>query len=85
MKMEDRQTCPTCGTEFSGAMKYCPVCLLRQALGGKSNSGEPAPVSRRLEHYELVTDEDGKPIELGRAQWVSLIRRSTSICDAPWH
>ena len=34
MKMEERQTCPTCGTEFSGAMKYCPVCLLRQALGG---------------------------------------------------
>ena len=47
-------------------MRFCPVCLLRQALGGKSDSGEPAPVSRRLEHYELVTDEDGKPIELGR-------------------
>ena len=66
MKMEDRHTCPTCGTEFSGAMKFCPVCVLRQALVGKSDFDEPAPVSRRLEHYELVTDEDGKPIELGR-------------------
>jgi serine/threonine protein kinase len=47
-------------------MKFCPVCVLRQALVGKSDSGEPAPVSCRLEHYELVTDEHGKPIELGR-------------------
>ena len=61
-----RRACPTCGHVFSGAMKSCPVCMLRQALGGKSDSGEPAPVSRRLEHYELVTDERGKPIELGR-------------------
>jgi hypothetical protein len=61
-----RRVCPTCGHVFSGAMKFCPVCMLRKALGGKSGSGEPAPVSRRLEHYELVTDEHGKPIELGR-------------------
>jgi hypothetical protein len=66
VSMEDRYTCPTCGTEFSGAMKFCPVCVLRQALVGKSDFDEPAPVSRRLEHYELVTGEDGKPIELGR-------------------
>jgi hypothetical protein len=61
-----RRVCPTCGHVFSGAMKFCPVCMLRKALGGKSGAGEPAPVSRRLEHYELVTDEHGKPIELGR-------------------
>jgi serine/threonine protein kinase len=47
-------------------MKFCPVCMLRQALRRKSDSDEPAPVSGRLEHYELVTDEHGKPIELGR-------------------
>ena len=61
-----RRVCPTCGHVFSRAMKFCPVCMLRKALGGKSGSGEPAPLSRRLEHYELVTDEHGKPIELGR-------------------
>jgi hypothetical protein len=61
-----RRVCPTCGHVFSRAMKSCPVCMLRKALGGKSGSGEPAPVSRRLEHYELVTDEHGQPIELGR-------------------
>jgi len=42
-----RRVCPTCGHVFSGAMKFCPVCMLRKALGGKSGSGEPAPVSRR--------------------------------------
>jgi hypothetical protein len=76
MKIEDRRTCPTCGTEFSGAMKFCPVCMLRQALGGDGESPEPAlerevepklqPVSHRFEHYELVTGKDGKPVELGR-------------------
>jgi serine/threonine protein kinase len=70
------QTCPTCGTEFPGAMSYCPVCILHQALGGKGESGEsavgpaiePTPelFSRRFEHYELLTGEDGKTIELGR-------------------
>ncbi len=44
----------------------CPVCMLRQALGGEDESGEPAPVSHRFEHYELVTGKDGKPVELGR-------------------
>src|SRR5580693_7150843 len=66
MKTEDRRACPSCGNEFSGAIKFCPVCMLRQALAGAIESGEPTPVSRRLEHYELMTNEDGKPIELGR-------------------
>jgi serine/threonine protein kinase len=40
--------------------------MLHQALADPIESGESAPVARRLEHYELMTDEDGKPIELGR-------------------
>ena len=58
-------------------MEFCPVCMLRQALAGGVESGEssaseetvkPAPeqVTQRFEHYELVTGEDGKPVELGR-------------------
>jgi len=76
MKMEDKRTCPVCGTELSGAMEFCPVCILRQALGGEGESCEAAlqravepksePVSHRFEHYELVKGEDEKPIELGR-------------------
>jgi WD40 repeat protein/serine/threonine protein kinase len=57
-------------------MKFCPVCRLRQALDAEPESGELSSeysgkpqselVARRLEHYELVNGEDGKPIELGR-------------------
>jgi hypothetical protein len=77
MSTEPQRTCPSCGNEFSGAMEFCPVCMLRKALAGGVESGEssasekavkptPEQTSQRFEHYELVTDEDGKPVELGR-------------------
>ena len=50
--------------------------LLRRGLAGAVVSSEssfeevakPAPIQalQRFEHYELVTGEDGKPVELGR-------------------
>src|SRR6202158_610922 len=76
MSAETQRTCPTCGNEFSGAMEFCPVCMLRKALAGGVESGESSsedtgkPTSehatQRFEHYELVKSEDGKPLELGR-------------------
>jgi serine/threonine protein kinase len=76
MSTESQRTCPSCGNEFSGAMEFCPVCMLRWALPGAEESGassfeqtiKPTPeqVARRYERYELVTGEDGKPVELGR-------------------
>ena len=76
MKTEPQRTCPSCGNEFSGAMEFCPVCMLRKGLAGGVESGEssfekaikPAPnqPGRRFDHYELVTGEDGRPVELGR-------------------
>src|ERR1700692_3143686 len=75
MSTEPQRTCPSCGNEFSGAMEFCPVCMLRKALAGGVKSGEssasedtvkPTPAIHRFEHYELVTGEDGKPVELGR-------------------
>ena len=76
MKTEPQRTCPSCGNEFSGAMEFCPVCMFRAALPGAAESGASSfeemvkpttgqPV-QRFEHYELVTGEDGKPVELGR-------------------
>jgi len=62
--------------------EFCPVCILRGATGGESSgTGESGPVSestgrsgdtegtllvRRFEHYEVMLDEAGRPIELGR-------------------
>jgi len=77
MKTEDRRTCPSCGNEFSGAVEFCPVCMLRKGLAGGVASGEssfeeavksttPEAAVQRFEHYELLTGEDGKPVELGR-------------------
>src|SRR6516225_4583357 len=78
MNKELQRTCPSCGNEFSGAMEFCPVCLLRKGLAGGTESGESSvseetveaatlkKPARRFEHYELVAGEDGKPLELGR-------------------
>src|ERR1700758_4355120 len=76
MNREDSRTCRACGGEVSGAMDFCPVCLLHEALDAEAESGEPSsecsggphsePVAQRLEHYELVCGEDGRPVELGR-------------------
>src|SRR6202045_246258 len=78
MSGEPQRTCPSCGNEFSGAMEFCPVCALRNALADGVESGEssasadtakpttPQQAVQRFEHYELVKGEDGKPLELGR-------------------
>jgi hypothetical protein len=78
MSTEPQRTCPSCGNELSGAMELCPVCMLRQGLAGGAESGESSasedtikPTTseqavQRFEHYELVTGNDGKPVELGR-------------------
>src|SRR5262249_30445405 len=76
MSAEPQRTCPSCGNELSEAMESCPVCMLRKGLAGGIASGEasfeeavkPAPDQppKRFEHYELVTGEDGKQVELGR-------------------
>jgi hypothetical protein len=87
MKTEDRRTCSICGNGFSGAMEFCPVCMLRKALADGVECGESSsedtlkPTSqdavKRFEHYQLVTGEDRKPVELGRGAMGSLTKRST--------
>src|SRR4029077_10309082 len=71
-------TCPSCGNEFSGAIEFCPVCMLREAcVGGEAGSGVPTsgevPVeatpevlAERFENYEILMREDRTPVELGR-------------------
>src|SRR6516164_8337209 len=72
MSAEPQRTCPSCGNEMSGAMEFCPVCMLRRGLPGGVESGESSvsedtvEPARRFEHYELVTGEDGRPVELSR-------------------
>ena len=72
------RACEVCGARFSasGENEFCPVCMLQRALAAGVESTEsfsedaanssPKEAAQRLEHYELVTDKDGKPVELGR-------------------
>src|SRR6516164_4657100 len=60
MKTELRRTCPSCGNEFSGAMEFCPVCMLRKGLaggaesGGSSASEDTVTVSNLSNHFLWV-------------------------------
>src|SRR3984893_16597633 len=72
------RACTVCGAKFSALAESgsCPMCMLRKALAAGVESGESSPEdavkptpnqsARRFEHYELVTGEDGKLVELGR-------------------
>ena len=77
MNAEDTRTCLVCGAQFPAAKEFCPVCMLREALGEKAEPAQssleergpeltPRRPSHRFEHYELVIDKDRKPVELGR-------------------
>jgi hypothetical protein len=66
----------------TGDSGFCPVCILRGATGEESETiGELSLVSgsaesprqtegasqpRRFDQYEVMLDEDGRPVELGR-------------------
>jgi hypothetical protein len=92
MSADLQRICPSCGNEFSGAMAFCPVCMLRKALAEGVESGkssieeavEPIPeqVVQRFEHYELVRAKTGNRSNWVAVRWGSLIRRSISICTA---
>jgi hypothetical protein len=72
MKAEDKQVCQVCGTPFPVTSDFCPVCVLRGAVGdGLATSklaADPTPSSSelRFEHYTVLQNTDGKPFELGR-------------------
>ena len=76
------RACPACGTKLSTDTKFCPVCILRGAGAGESatpwnpglecgseHSAEKADGgvdAQQFENYELMLDQDGRPVELGR-------------------
>src|SRR5215470_10955010 len=73
----DTRTCLVCGTQFPRSKEFCPVCIPREAmdeqirpaktfLKGVRPNRSGRRLSHRFEHYELITDQDGKPVELGR-------------------
>jgi serine/threonine protein kinase/cytochrome c-type biogenesis protein CcmH/NrfG len=82
VKPEVTSTCQVCGTRIPAGLDFCPVCALVRAGGhdsapseafdpgpdSKRSSAEtePSSIVRRFENYEVMLDQDGRPIELGR-------------------
>jgi eukaryotic-like serine/threonine-protein kinase len=78
LKQREIRICAVCDAKFSATNEkaFCPVCVLREVLASGVESGESFPedpvkptpegARQRFEHYELVTGEDGEPLELGR-------------------
>ena len=67
MKTKGKRACPVCGTLFPDSSESCPVCALQGALKPESgaSSVEDGTSELRFEHYRVLQNEDGTPIELG--------------------
>ena len=76
---QEARNCPVCGTKFyaTADSEFCPVCILRGATSGESDSvsglagasaeeADGGSQARRFDQYEVMLDEAGRPIELGR-------------------
>jgi serine/threonine protein kinase len=72
VKTQGQRVCSVCGRLVPGESDFCPACLLRGAIedGLEAGDTEFDPIDllgdRRLDHYEILVREDGKPLELGR-------------------
>ncbi|MBV8098168.1 MAG: protein kinase [Verrucomicrobia bacterium] len=56
--------CPACGAPLPENGDFCPVCAFQQALGTQTYSF-PDSSELRFQHYQVLKDQDGKPLELG--------------------
>jgi hypothetical protein len=69
---QGKRACSVCGTLIPEDSVQCPVCALRAALDEGRETVElnvdPAPSLSplRFDHYQILTREDGMPLELGR-------------------
>ncbi|MFY9986868.1 MAG: serine/threonine-protein kinase [Chthoniobacterales bacterium] len=60
-----KRACSVCGTLLAGDSAYCPVCALRGAVETQSDSISATSSELRFEHYQVLRNQAGKPLELG--------------------
>ena len=60
-----KRACSVCGTLLAEDSAPCPVCALQQALGTQTYSVSSDSSQLRFEHYQVLGNQDGKPLELG--------------------
>ena len=61
-----KRACSVCGTLLADDSALCPVCALQGALETQSDSVSDISSELRFEHYRVLQNEEGKPLELGR-------------------
>jgi RNA polymerase subunit RPABC4/transcription elongation factor Spt4 len=81
VKAEVTSTCQTCGARVPAGLDFCPVCAFRAALGDSSETSQldvdsdRSPAASRLDHYEILTQQDGALLELGRGAMGVMLNR----------
>jgi serine/threonine protein kinase len=72
VKSKATSTCQACGARVPVDLQFCPVCALRGAVDEAGETSQlDLDLSRslsefRFDHYEILTRQDGTPLELGR-------------------
>jgi ribosomal protein S26 len=66
VKPDPRRTCEICGVVIPADSALCPVCALRSALETQSDSVSDISSELCFEHYRVLQNADGGPLELGR-------------------
>jgi serine/threonine protein kinase len=61
-----KRACPVCGALLADDSAFCPVCAFQQALGTQTYSVSNSSSELRFEHYTVLKEAQGKPLELGR-------------------
>jgi serine/threonine protein kinase len=71
VKPDPRRTCEACGAIVPAGSEGCPVCALRGALDDAHETSAfdvdlaHSSAGLRFDHYQILTREDGTPLELG--------------------
>ena len=61
-----KRACSVCGTLLADDGAMCPVCALHGVLETQSDSGSHMSSELRFEHYRVLQNAEGKPLELAR-------------------
>ena len=64
--IQGKRACSGCGTLLPDDSAFCPVRALQQALGTQTYSDSNSSSELRFEHYTVLLNAEGKPLELGR-------------------
>jgi hypothetical protein len=66
VKKLGKRVCRVCGFALSDDSDLCPVCALKGGLDPDSNSLLDSSSDLHFEHYQILRNKDGTPLELGR-------------------